>query len=415
MLNKPVVVICCKAIEQFCRAHVWAINRGITSVLLPAGDWPKLNEFVQGLDVRALLTDDPENSCFADYPVRDARLVDDQVLVSAQAWPDPLALLFTSGSTGKPKAIAKRADDIQHEVERICDALQLRGRQITLVSTVPVEHMFGYAFVFWVAQQLQAQRHPRKVFTPADLKKACADAATPAWVVTTPTHLRAYSRMPGGFANVGGVISATSPLLTPLARDSAMQFNTGITEIYGSTETGAMASRVRLDTEQTEPVWVPFAGIELGRSDLGTAICRLPHLTQPVELSDLVELQENGFRVLGRTGDLVKIAGKRHSLTALNSLLASSPGVTDSIYYLPAASADAPDLQRAAALVVLGGGYTTEDVISGLRGKVDDVFLPRYIASVDSIPRTDAGKVRHQDLESIFARLATHNELIEQG
>lgn len=407
MRSNKLVFICCKRLDTFRKAHFWALNRGLTSLLLPPAEWPNIEPIAKEFGATDIITDEPNNAHFNHYRVLDALELAAEGPCASQNWPDPVAILFTSGSTGQPKAIVKNARAIESEFELLRSLFPVHECKPHFISTVPLEHMFGYTFAFWLPVLMNADLLEKRIFIPADLKNACAASAAPVWVITTPTHLRAYAQMPGGFENVAGVVSATGPLSTELARAAARHFNTQITEIYGSTETGAIAVRTRTADEEIAPAWTPLNGIQVSRSPSGTAICKVPYLEQSVELGDLIETGGTHFTVLGRTGDLLKIAGKRHSLSALNRLLASAPGVTDSVYYMPEASAPGrAEVQRAAALVVLSAGYSTDDVLNGLRGTMDDVFLPRPIYSVDRIPRTETGKIRNPDLQRIYQSYA---------
>ncbi|MHB1123193.1 MAG: AMP-binding protein [Ramlibacter sp.] len=392
------VLVCCRAPDMFRRAHVWALNRGCTSVLVPQSDWPKAAAIAARFGARAVLTDEPDALPLPGCKVRDPSMLSQEAPAAPGAWPEPVAILFTSGSTGVPKAIAKDARAVLGEFAVLRDWFRSGPPMKTFVTTVPLEHMFGYTFAFWFPLLAEASLVERRVFAPSELRAACAAAKEPAWVITTPTHLRAYVHLPGGYDNVAGLVCATSPLGTELARAAARRFEAPITEIYGSTETGAVAARLRSADEQAAPPWTPLQGIRIAPTAAGLALCDIPHVDGPVELSDVIEVQGARFQIVGRTGDMLKIAGKRHSLSALNQLLASVPGVRDSVYFVPETGAR-PGMLRPTALVVLSDGFSREDVLGALRGQVDDVFLPRPLHVVDEIPRTSAGKVRGDDVQ----------------
>src|SRR6185436_15579740 len=102
-------------------------------------------------------------------------------------------------------------------------------------------------------------------------------------------------------------------------------------EIYGSTETGAIATRRSARTQVFETV----SGIELAIAR-DQASASGGHLPGPVELNDMLQASGNGrFMVLGRASDLVKVGGKRSSLAALTAELNRIPGVIDGVFWLP--------------------------------------------------------------------------------
>jgi acyl-coenzyme A synthetase/AMP-(fatty) acid ligase len=91
-------------------------------------------------------------------------------------------------------------------------------------------------------------------------------------------------------------------------------------EIYGSTETGALATR----RPAHETLFRAMDGITLHGMEERTQ-ARGGQLDAPVGLGDLVELKDAvSFELRGRVADLVKVAGKRSSLTALDSELAGA-------------------------------------------------------------------------------------------
>ena len=105
-----------------------------------------------------------------------------------------------------------------------------------------------------------------------------------------------------------------------------------VLEIYGSTETGALA--LRRTARATR--WLPMDGVQLERVD-GATLGRGAHFASPVKLLDELVVERNGsFTLLGRQADLIKIAGRRASLAGLNLLLQDLPGLEDGVFYLPA-------------------------------------------------------------------------------
>jgi acyl-coenzyme A synthetase/AMP-(fatty) acid ligase len=114
------------------------------------------------------------------------------------------------------------------------------------------------------------------------------------------------------------------------------------------------------------------------------------HVVVPTPLADILEvLEPSRFRLLGRSNDLINIAGKRNSLAHLNFHLNSTPGVADGAFWLPPDEADGT-VARLVAFVVAPGlaqAALQEAVLAGLRPRVDPVFLPRRILAVPALPR----------------------------
>ena len=89
-----------------------------------------------------------------------------------------------------------------------------------------------------------------------------------------------------------------------------------------------------------------------------------------VKLSDHIEpLDERRFRLGSRHADMVNVAGKRASLSALTAQLLGVEGVTDGCFFLPQNSAveKQAGVQRLAALVAAAPGMTPECKQAGKR------------------------------------------------
>ena len=103
-------------------------------------------------------------------------------------------------------------------------------------------------------------------------------------------------------------------------------------EIYGSTETGAVATRRTIESS----LMAPIAGGEASSRRRLVLSCGATHFPSPQLLGDQVAIEDAGsFNLLGREADMIKIAGRRASLSGLNELLQEMPGLSDGVFYLP--------------------------------------------------------------------------------
>ena len=396
-----VVAICCRQQPAFIQAHRRAICEQRTSLLVTASEWRQLPSLADMFDISTIWTDEPDSASFLAFEPEHVEQFHDSFLPPTAIWPDPLAILLTSGSTGKPKAVFKSRQAIVGEIHALQKILTI-NTSVCLVSTVPLEHMFGYTFGFLLPQFSEMDVHPKRVLLPGELRNLCQKSAKPVWLITTPVHLRAYVALKCNFPHIAGVVCATSPLSTQLAKQAALRFGVSITEIYGSTETGAIAFRHRHADELLEPCWNPLAGIDLQVDADGRALCVAGHLDDPITLGDRLAQDGSGFRLLGREGDMIKICGKRHSRQALNSLLSGVPGVLDGSYFFPHDGNENQENSRPLAFVVLEADVTTHMVLNHLRGLMDEVFLPRPLCQLDSLPRSVTGKLSDTDLGNLY-------------
>jgi len=135
----------------------------------------------------------------------------------------------------------------------------------------------------------------------------------PIALVTTPVHLRALVESDLDFPKADIILCATSPLTQDLARRAEQKFQAELREVYGCSEVGSMALR----KTGTETKWLKFNGIQFS-SNQGKTIASTEYLPAEIELNDRIVLDENNrFELLGRSDDMVDIAGKRGSLTEI--------------------------------------------------------------------------------------------------
>lgn len=315
-----------------------------------------------------------------------------------------VAVLFTSGSTGTPQAHGKTWGAMVGSMRAEAARLGLRpGRSCAIVGTVPPQHMYGFESTVLLAWQSGSALCHGRPFYPADIAAALAAVPAPRLLVSTPVHLRALREAGLSLPELDAVLSATAPLSVGLAHDIEALCQAPLNEIYGSTETGLIATR---RTTQGAP-WHLLPGVEL-RVDGDRASARGAHLEHAIALNDVVELRDDRhFLLHGRLADLINIAGKRHSLAALNHLLNAIPGVLDGAFYMPD-EADPEQVTRLAACAV-APGLGAAELLAALRRAIDPIFLPRPLLLVDRLPRNAAGKLPRAELQALFATAGTRH------
>jgi acyl-coenzyme A synthetase/AMP-(fatty) acid ligase len=221
----------------------------------------------------------------------------------------------------------------------------------------------------------------------------------PRILVTTPLHLKTLLDDRVALPEVDLTVSATAPLSPQLAARAEAALRGPLMEIYGCTEAGQVATR-----RTTEgPEWRTFPGVVLS-GDGEQSWVSGGHVPEPTRLADVLEvLEPTRFRLLGRSNDLINVAGKRSSLAHLNHHLNSIEGVRDGAFWLPPDAGDAA-VVRLVALVV-APDVSRDALLAALRERVDAAFLPRRILRVDSLPRDGTGKLPAGRLAELATRL----------
>ena len=300
------------------------------------------------------------------------------------------AQVLTSGSTGAPVPHAKHwgllTRNTRAGVQRLAREMgrpSLAG--VTIVATVPPQHMYGFESTVLIALLGGAAFDAERPFYPADIVRALERAPRPRMLVTTPFHLKMLLDSGLPLPAIDLTLCATAPLSPQLAARAEALLGAPLMEIYGCTEAGQVASR--RPTAGIE--WHTYDGLHLS-GDGAETVVQGGHVPQATTLADVIEvIDATRFRLLGRSNDLINIAGKRSSLGHLNYHLNMIAGVQDGAFWLPPDDA-AGSVMRLIAFAVapdLTPQALHDTVVKTLRERVDAAFLPRRVIRVPSLPR----------------------------
>jgi acyl-coenzyme A synthetase/AMP-(fatty) acid ligase len=313
------------------------------------------------------------------------------------------AYVFTSGSTGAPVAHHKSWGRLVQCVR--LEAVRLspidRGG-CAILATVPAQHMYGLESTVLLPLQSGGALCAERAFFPADIAAALHALPRPRALFTTPVHLRSLLAAEVSLPQTDLIVSATAMLSANLAREVERRYGAALLEIYGSTETGQIATR----RTARELEWHLWPGVRLERRE-ERCWAHGGHIEGLTPMADILELKgEEHFVLHGRTSDLVNIAGKRSSLAYLNFQLNAIPGVLDGAFFVredePASLAG---VTRLAALVV-APSLDTPALLERLRERIDAVFLPRPLLRVQALPRSETGKLPQHLLRTLVAQAA---------
>ena len=342
----------------------------------------------------------PNAYVLADGPLDDAgevRVVPDCLAPPrALRWPPPsigaahtAAILFTSGSTGAPQPHAKSWSAFVRGAGTFVEAFGPIAREAVIVGTVAPQHMFGFESTVMAPWRSGVPVCAARPLYPADLG-ALADALTAQrrrmWLMTTPLHLRAFHGALRPPPRIERIIASTMPLAIDLAGSVERDWSVPVHEIYGCTEGGMLAVR----RPAQEARFACAGRITCALDDDGAAIFQGGQLDAPLRVGDRFVRHHDASHLLelvGRSRDLVKIAGKRSTLSALGAALQSIPGVLDGAFILPDT-----DAARVGAVVV-APAHDAVSLRRALAQRIDRAFLPRPLAFAAALPRDAQGKL----------------------
>lgn len=317
---------------------------------------------------------------------------------------DPELIFFTSGSTGAPKQALKRMSQIDAEAAFWIDWF---GEDADRVAG-SVSHQHIYGLLFRVAVPVMAGW--RSTDLQAFAWEAFASDLGPRSIaVASPAHL---TRIPPALALPNGppafVLSSGGALPLAAAIEAAEVFGEPPIEILGSTETGGVAWRQRRD--DAEP-WTPLGLVAMQLSDDGVLEVASPFAGPGfLAMGDRAEILEDGrFRLMGRADRVLKVEGKRVSLTRVEEALKALPGVADAA----ALGLGESGIEQLAAVVVLNAEAGSELAAAGvfrysrelrkrLSTSLEPAERPKRWRFVGRMPANAQGKRALADLAQLF-------------
>jgi hypothetical protein len=207
------------------------------------------------------------------------------------------------------------------------------------------------------------------------------------------------------------IFSSGGPLSTEASRATAAVLGVVPTEIYGSTETGGIAWRRQKDLGTATP-WTPLPGVGIALNGAGCLTVRAPHISGEdwYQTEDRAGLESDAarFHLGGRADRVVKVEGKRLSLTSVERHLASSDLVEEAAALL----ASDLDGRLSAVIVPTAKGWEAHGAEGAfrlgrrlrqhLRTFEEDAALPHRWRFVQSMPRDAQGKRPQALLRSLF-------------
>jgi acyl-coenzyme A synthetase/AMP-(fatty) acid ligase len=309
--------------------------------------------------------------------------------------------LFTGGSTGKPRVWSKSPRNLLAEAFYLRDKFALTNKDLFL-ATVPPYHIYGLLFSILVPFVSHGRvlpeiyTFPQEIISTINRHKATV-------LVSVPIHYRSLKVDNLSTPSLKIAFSSSGVLKRSDATHFLKKTGLGIHEIYGSTETGGVASRsIRENTDS----WKPADVVSWRLSGKRLAVCS-DFISREMEkdtdgfcvTGDEVQPDKNGrFILLGRADGIVKVAGKRVDLLDVQNKIQMLPTVRDTVVIaLPA------EKGRESVIAALVACELTEvQLRKMILEKLEPYAIPRRIKIVSSITRTATGKTDFRRVEQIF-------------
>lgn len=248
-------------------------------------------------------------------------------------------LFFTSGSSGFPVGAFKTKENLEREVQVLKSLLKEYNIK-RVVVTVPFIHIYGVLAGLLLPMQLDDVKLVIKDdFLPYELLEEASFDDT--LVVTTPVFIKALSKLNTNSKSTSNLfICSTGPLHIDDVTVFENKFETNLLQLFGSTETGGIAYKFGKIIKWTalDNVYVSIKDNRLNVSSPFISPFILNKKILRVEsyftTEDIVEIDEDGFTLIGRSNKIIKIAGKRISATQIESIIETLPDVNRAIVEL---------------------------------------------------------------------------------
>jgi acyl-CoA synthetase (AMP-forming)/AMP-acid ligase II len=325
----------------------------------------------------------------------------EQVSRSGPVRPRELCLVkLTSGSTGTPGARRFTHAQMLADGRQVCATMGIRADDLNL-AVIPLGHSYGLGnLVIPLLAQGTAMVCVGSPL-PNVLSSECA-RWRPTVFPAVPTLLRALVRAdvdPAAFDSLRLVISAGAALPSDDARAFAQKFSRPVHGFYGASETGGISyDRTGEATLTGRSVGTPMKGVALqwrGRQRFAvhSAAVMGRGCWLPADRGLLNELGELVLR--GRTGRVVKIAGRRLDLAELEGALRNLPGVRDAYAVIHPERADA----LAAAVLA---DLPPNELRQALRARLAPWKIPGRLLVLREFPQTARGKTDRRRIEALL-------------
>lgn len=393
----------CKHRHHFALSFLAVLLKNQTSIL-PSNNAPQsIRELIGKYADSYLLSDEKNTRNYSRYHEVSLQSVVEEfpreVIAKLSINADHLAVIaFTSGSTGKAKANHKYWWQLIEATQQALSRFQISRKQPqAIISTVPSQHMYGLESSILYTLLGKSVLISGDTFFPDDIRKTLKNTTYPAIFITTPVHLRMCIQSGLNCPSIKMIISATAPLDKTLAGQAERLFNCPVMEIFGSTETGSIASRRTVHSND----WHLYDQVRIKHNRDGLTAVKGPQHDGWITLSDHTRIvDEEHFELLGRHTDMVKIAGKRASIADLSIKLNSIKGVIDGVIFQ---QDDDPGRVNRLIAFVIAPDLSIKQINHALIDMIDPAFLPRPIIKVDHLPRNETGKLSNTNLQKLYS------------
>jgi acyl-coenzyme A synthetase/AMP-(fatty) acid ligase len=324
----------------------------------------------------------------------------------------PDLIKLTSGTTDAPRAVLFTAAQLEADCDQVCETMGIGPNDVNY-GIVAFSHSYGFSNLITpllcrgIPLVAAADALPRAVLAGV--------ASTQATVLpAVPAIFQALAGVEGAMPSLRLCISAGAPLSPSTAQAFRERFGKKVHTFYGASECGGICyDATEDDAEEPGLVGQPLRGVHLERLEGGEVRVRSAAVglgyfppEQGNEFADksfcpadLLEETPAGWRITGRSTDVINVGGKKVSPVEVEHVLLTHPAVREVAVF--GANANGRT-QSVCACVVLIQEITDAALRSHCAERLAPWQVPRTIIRIDRIPLTARGKINRSELRNEF-------------
>jgi len=265
-----------------------------------------------------------------------------------------------------------------------------------IVATVPFIHIYGFLAGLLLPFKLNVDLVFKEHFLPHDL---LCFAQPKHIIVTTPLYIKSLLMLDEGKdLSQTLFISSTGPLSAQIAKEFIDKFNTTLIQLFGSTETGSIAYK-----KQDDIAWTPLHGVETTLNEEGLLHIESPFVSQTlwneafiqtngkIQTFDYANIENGTFNLIGRSNQIIKVAGKRYSTTQIEEVLEAMDGIEKALVHVKHQSKALKD-EIIVIFIEVSNPITVKEIKLAIKSRVGKINFPIELKVVDKISTTLMGK-----------------------
>ena len=303
-----------------------------------------------------------------------------------------LLRIFTGGSTGTPQIWSKTGENLFGEGFSLARHFAVTEKDC-IVATVPPYHIYGLLFSVILPLVSGASVIMDSPSYPGDIADAIQKQEG-TLLAGIPPHYRALRGKKVAGSTLRLAFSSAG-MLDAEDNEAFFQLNkVGIVEVYGSTETGGIATRNRSVGEIS---FTTFPSVSWTIKEDRLCV-RSSFLSPELHVADdgffttgdrVEQYGTNQFMLKGRVDGVTKVGGKRVDLEEVRAIIKKVPKVSDCVVM---ALPDAGGREHRIVALIQGTEVDMELLRKTLAASLEFYALPRQLKIIDRIPLQANGK-----------------------